>query len=176
MSPVRLAAPRPPIVGTEAPRIAPAPKHDISHMVASHMQADIVFDEVGDCGLISGLDCRACTMISFGTTAETDLAFGSRVASSALRAAITLADAIRITLRIAPLFRAVHPDATGVSPITVFFGTQPLKSTAKTATSCLLVNRYDRRNRASDSQTSTGDQRNNERNKPSQTRAEVRSR
>ena len=56
MSPVWLATRRPPIVGTEALRIAPARKHDISHMAASHVQANIVFDGVGDCGLISGLD------------------------------------------------------------------------------------------------------------------------
>jgi hypothetical protein len=30
---------------------------DISYMVASHLQGDIVVGEEGGCGLISGLDC-----------------------------------------------------------------------------------------------------------------------
>jgi hypothetical protein len=34
----------------------PAAKHDISYMVASHLQGDIVSGEKGGCGLISGLD------------------------------------------------------------------------------------------------------------------------
>lgn len=34
------------------------PDCDISYMVASHLQGDVVFGEEGGCGLISGLDCR----------------------------------------------------------------------------------------------------------------------
>lgn len=35
-------------------------KHDITYMVASHLQGDIALSEEGGCGLISGLDCRTC--------------------------------------------------------------------------------------------------------------------
>jgi hypothetical protein len=35
-------------------------KYDITYMVASHLQGDILRSKEGGCGLISGLDRRTC--------------------------------------------------------------------------------------------------------------------